>query len=115
MPLDRRPSGSGSSSRCSGGASRRRRYARLPLAELEAAAGLGAAVLLALDDAAVAGQETLALDRDAQCRLIAGQCGRDAMTDSARLAGQPAALDGRFDVVLALAIRDVENLIDDQA
>src|SRR4051794_37038239 len=36
----------------------------LPLRELEAAAGLGSAVLLALDDARVAGEETLALDRD---------------------------------------------------
>src|SRR5207253_11260186 len=64
---------------------------------------------------AEAGQETLALDRDAQGRLVAGQCGRDAVTDSARLAGQSAALDGRFDVILALAIRDIEDLIDDQA
>src|SRR5207248_4131994 len=87
----------------------------LALRELEAAAGLGAAVLLALNDAAVAGQETLALDRDAQCRLVTGQCGRDAVTDGARLAGQSAAPDGRFDVILALAIRDIEDLIDDQA
>src|SRR5206468_2123433 len=77
---------------------------RLALAELEASARLGATVFLALDDARVAGQETLTLDRDAQCRLVAGQCGRDAVTDSARLAGQAAALHRRFDIILSLAI-----------
>ena len=41
----------------------------LALRELEALAGLGAAVLLALDDAAVAGQEAGGLDRAAQRRL----------------------------------------------
>ena len=44
----------------------------LALRELKAAASLGAAVLLAFDDATVAGQETFTLDRDAQRRLVAG-------------------------------------------
>jgi hypothetical protein len=46
--------------------------ARLTLRELEAAAGFGFAVFLALDDAAVAGEETLALQQRAQARLVAG-------------------------------------------
>src|SRR4051794_24807351 len=87
----------------------------LALRELEAAASLGAAVLLALDDARVASQEAFALHRRAQRRFEAGQCRRDAVTDSARLARQAAALDGRFDVVLAAAVGDVEHLGDDQA
>src|SRR5215210_7672160 len=75
----------------------------LALRELEAAARLRPAVLLALDDAGVAGEEAFALDRGAQRRLVAGQRGRDAVADRARLARQAAALDGGFDVILALA------------
>ena len=88
---------------------------RLALRELEAAAGLGAAVLLALDDARVAGQEAFALDRRAQRRLVAGQRLGDAVLDRAGLARQAAALDGGDDVILAVAVGDVERLVDDQA
>src|SRR3954463_11767569 len=91
------------------------RIRKLALRELEAAAGLGAAVLLALDDARVAGQEAFALDRGAQLRLVAGERGRDAVADRAGLAGEAAALDGRDHVILALAVGDVEHLVDDQA
>ena len=77
-----------------------RRYG-LALRELEAAACLGAAVLLALDDARVAGQEAFALDGRAKRRLVAGQRGRDAVPDRAGLAGEAAALDRAIDVILA--------------
>src|SRR3546814_11523656 len=58
----------------------------LALRELEAAARLGLAVLLALDRAAVAGKEARRLDRCAQRRLVAGQCLADAVLDRAGLA-----------------------------
>src|SRR4029079_4894370 len=64
---------------------------RLALRELEGTAGLGAAVLLALDHARIAGEEALALDRGAQARLVAGERGRDAVADRAGLAGKAAA------------------------
>src|SRR3546814_6033521 len=54
--------------------------------ELEAAAGLGLAVFLALDDAAVAGEEAGALDGGTQRRLVAGQRLADAVLDRAGLA-----------------------------
>ena len=76
----------------------------LTLRELEALAGFGFAVLLAFDGAAVAGQETLVLDRAAQHRLVTGQRLGDAVKHRAGLARQPAALDGRDDVILARAI-----------
>src|SRR5689334_21021572 len=76
---------------------------RLALRELEAAARLGLAVLLALDRAAVASQETRRLDHAAQRRLVAGQRLADAMLDRARLARQAAAGNGGDDVVLAVA------------
>src|SRR5688500_20335749 len=46
--------------------------------ELEAAAGLGAAVFLAFDDARVAGQEAGLLHLRPQRRLVAGESGSDA-------------------------------------
>src|SRR5688500_2573714 len=88
---------------------------RLALRELEAAAGLGLAVLLALDDSRVAGQEALALHRRAELRLVAGEGGRDAVADRAGLAGKAAALDRRDHVILAAALGDVEDLVDDQS
>src|SRR4051794_14101258 len=87
----------------------------LALRELERTTCLGAAVLFALDDARVAGQEALTLHGCAKRRLVAGERGRNAVADSARLARQAAALDRRLDVILALAVGDVEHLVDDQA
>src|SRR3954451_431857 len=87
----------------------------LPLRELEAAAGLGLAVLLALDDARVAGEEAFTLHRGPQARLVTGQRGRDSVAHRAGLAGEAAALDGRDHVILAAALGDVEHLVDDQA
>src|SRR5690349_11408047 len=74
---------------------------RLALRELEAAASLGAAVLLTLDGTAVAGQEALGLDRTAQGRLILAERLRDTVLDRAGLAGEAAALDGADDIILA--------------
>src|SRR3569623_3251062 len=87
-------------------------FQALSLAELEAAACFGAAVLLALDGAAVAGQETGALYLRAQDRLVLGQRLRNAVLARAGLARQPAALDGADDVVLALALGDAAHLAD---
>src|SRR3546814_21045204 len=83
--------------------------------ELEAAAGLGLAVFLALDDAAVAGEEAGALDGGTQRRLVAGQRLADAVLDRAGLAGEAAAADRRADVIMAAALGDVEHLVDDEA
>src|SRR5947209_6422248 len=91
------------------------RPARLPLAELEAAAGFRAAVLLALDDARVAGQEAFPLHRRTQRGLVASQRRRDTVTNGACLTRQTAALHRRLDVILTAAIGDVEDLVDDQA
>src|SRR5690606_15913074 len=85
----------------------------LALRELEAAAGLGAAVLLTLDHAAVAGEEAGGLDRGAQRRLVLGEGLRDAVLDRAGLARKPAALDGGDDIELLRAIGDREGLVDD--
>src|SRR6187551_804080 len=87
----------------------------LALRELEALAGLGAAVLLALDHAAVAGQEPGRLDRGAQQRLELAQRRADAVLDRTGLAREPAAGDGADHVVLADPIGDGERLGDDQA
>src|SRR6188768_890911 len=74
---------------------------RLALRELEALAGLGAAVLLALDHAAVAGQEAGGLDRGAQRGLELRQRLADAVLDRTGLAREAAAGNGADDVVLA--------------
>src|SRR5205085_6955212 len=65
--------------------------AALALGELEAAPRLGLAVLLALDHAAVAGEEAAALERATQVRLEVGQRLRDAVGHRAGLSWQAAA------------------------
>src|SRR3546814_12664713 len=92
-----------------------RRWKTLTLRELEAAAGLGLAVFLTLDGAAVAGQEAGRLDRAAKRRFEAGQRLRDAVQHGARLAREAAALDGRDHVILANAFGQTEGLVDDEA
>src|SRR4051794_14890542 len=87
----------------------------LALRELEAASCLGAAVLLALDDARVAGQEAGLLDERAQRGLVAGQRLSDAVLDRAGLAGEAAADDGRDHVILVAALGDIERLVDHEA
>src|SRR3546814_16164482 len=88
--------------------STRRRKKPLTLRELEAAAGLRLAVFLALDRAAVAGQEAGRLDRAAQRGLEAGQRLRDAVQHRNRLARQAAALYGRDNVVAADPVGQAE-------
>src|SRR5690606_4602339 len=84
------------------------------LRELEAAASLGAAVLLALDHAAVAGHEAGGLDRRAQRRPVPRQRLADAVLDRAGLARKTTAGNGADHVVLAFAPGDLERLVDDQ-
>src|SRR5690606_38063444 len=64
------------------------------LRELERAAGLAAAILLALDHARVAGQEAGGLQRGAQPRLVQLQRLGDAVLHRTGLARQPAAGNG---------------------
>src|SRR5690606_6048442 len=87
----------------------------LALRELEAAAGLGAAVLLALDHAAVAGEEASCLDGAAQRRLELGERLADAVLDCTGLAGKTAARHCADNVILADTIGDLERLGNDQA
>src|SRR5882724_9546348 len=74
------------------------------LGELEAAAGFHLAVLLALDHAAVAGEEATALEGAAQVRLKIGQRLGDAVAHRARLSRKPTARDRAGHVVLAGAV-----------
>src|SRR5262249_18294800 len=65
--------------------SRRVLTKRLTLRELERTAGLGAAVLLALDHAGIAGEEATLLEHAAQFRLEIGKRLGKAVTDRAGL------------------------------
>src|SRR5215468_8731668 len=87
----------------------------LALGELERAAGLGLAVLLALDHARVAGEEATALEHRAQVRLVVHQRLGNAVAHRAGLAGQAAARDRAHDVVLAVAIGRRQRLLDQHA
>src|SRR5271156_6682404 len=80
------------------------------LGELEAAARLAAAVLLALDDAAVAGQEAALLEDRPEAGLVEGQRLADAVPHRAGLARQPAARHRRGDVELAQPVGHQERL-----
>src|SRR6218665_1599625 len=86
----------------------------LALRELEGLAGLGLAVLLAFDDAAVAGQEAALLERRAQCRLEEVQGLGDAVTNGTGLAGQTTTGNSDDDVVLVGAFGRDDRLLDDQ-
>src|SRR5215472_209693 len=88
---------------------------RSALRILEAASRAGAAVLLALHHAAVAGQIAASLERAAQRRLVMSQRPADAVADGTGLAGEPAAGDGGDDVILAQAIGHAEGLCDHHA
>src|SRR5262245_28150317 len=87
----------------------------LTLRVLEAASRAGAAVLLALDHAAVAGEIAARLEGAAQRRLVMGQRAADAVTDGAGLAREPAAGDGGDDVILAETVGHAEGLGDHHA
>src|SRR6202035_6010790 len=74
---------------------------QLALRELERFARLGAAVLLALDHAGVAGKEAALFQNAAQIRLEVSQRLRDTVTYCACLARQAATGHGADHVVLA--------------
>src|SRR5262249_17489348 len=76
------------------------------LGELERAPRLRLAVLLALDDAGVAGQEAAVLEHAAQFRLEVGERLGEPVAHRAGLAGQPATGHAADDVVLSAAVRD---------
>src|SRR5262245_57223413 len=76
----------------------------LALGELERAASLCLAVLLALDHSRVAREEAAALEDRAQVRLEVGQCLGDAVTHGARLPRQPTAGHRAYNVVLPVAV-----------
>src|SRR5262249_41830034 len=90
-------------------------FARSALRELEAASGLALAVLLALDDAAVARQEALRLQHRPQLRLIVGERLADAVAERASLARKSAARHRADDIVLAEAGGDGERLVEQHA
>src|SRR3954454_24503158 len=84
----------------------------LALRELERLARFRTAVLLALHDTGVAGQEAALLGDAAQIRLEVGQSLRDAVTHGTRLARQTAAGDRADDIVLAGARGGYQRLLD---
>src|SRR5689334_20562030 len=88
---------------------------RLALRELERPAGLGATVLLALDDARVAGQEATLLQDAAQLRFEVGERLRQAVAYRAGLARQAAAGHRADHVILAIAIGGDQRLLDQHA
>src|SRR5215212_703300 len=88
---------------------------RSALRELEAAAGFLLAVLLALDDARVAGQEALLLEGAAQLRLVIGERLREAVAHGAGLAREAAARDRDHDVVLVGPVHELQGLLEDHA
>src|SRR5688572_2095428 len=86
---------------------------RSALRELEAAARLGAAVLLALDDATVPGEEPALLENGPELRFEVRKGLRNAMTHRAGLPAEAAAGDGRNHVVLVLAGCGDDRLLQD--
>src|SRR3546814_2268718 len=88
---------------------------RSALGELEALARLGAAVLLSLHHAGIAGQYASALQHRAQARLVERQRLGDAVAHRSRLTGEAAALHRADDVELIAAGGDQERLGEDHA
>src|SRR5262245_27115557 len=84
----------------------------LALGELERPACLGATVLLALDDAGVAGQETALLQDAAQIRLEVRERLGDAVTHRAGLARKAPAGDRADHVILPGALGGDQRLLD---
>src|SRR5690606_26224409 len=76
--------------------------------------GLGLAVLLAFDDAAVAGQEATLLEHRAQRRLEEVQGLGDTVTHGTGLAGQTTTGNSDDDVVLVGAFGRDDRLLDDK-
>src|SRR5713226_1634694 len=74
---------------------------QLALRELERLARLGAAVLLALDHARVAGEKAALFQKAAQIGFEIGQCLRDTVTHRTGLARQTATGHGADHIILA--------------
>src|SRR5476649_2319756 len=87
----------------------------LALGELEAAASLGPAILLAFHRARVAGKEAARLQYRTQGGLVIDQGARNAVTHRAGLARKPAAIDGDDHVELAVAACRDQGLAQDHA
>src|SRR5689334_21197832 len=85
------------------------------LRELEATSGFRLAVFFALDDAAVAREEALLLERWPQARLVIEQRLGDAMAHRAGLTREATAHHGAVHIELAHAVDDQERLIDQHA
>src|SRR5947208_1725516 len=85
----------------------------LPLGVLRRLAGLLQAVLLALLDPGVPGQEAGLLQRRAVLRIHQGQCPGHAEAQRARLPGDAAAGDPGHDVELVLRAQGHERLVDE--
>src|SRR5215216_5013022 len=94
---------------------RRRTTGESALGELEAAAGFRLAVLLALDDTRVAGEESALFQRAAQVGLVVHQRLGNAVAHRASLTRQSAARYGANDVVLAVAVGSDQRLLDQHA
>src|SRR3954464_5761157 len=84
----------------------------LPLGELEPLACSRASVLLALDGAGVAGEESRFLQRGAEVAVEFGERAADAVPDGAGLTRQPAAADVHEDVDLAQLLDHLEGLLE---
>src|SRR5580765_5074583 len=81
----------------------------LPLRELEALAGAGLSVLLALLHPRVAGEEAFLAQRGAQRLVDLDEGAGDAEANRAGLARQPAAQRGRVDVIARGGVRQDER------
>src|SRR4051812_48015131 len=84
----------------------------LPPGELEPPACSPASVLLALDGAGVAGEESRFLQRRAEVAVELGQRAADAVPDGPGLTRQPAAADVHEDVDLAQLLDHLEGLLE---
>ena len=91
------------------------RLAGLALRELEGTTGFGASVLLALDRAAVAGEETTLLQKRSQIRLEGDHRARKTMAHGAGLTRKAAANHRAFDVELRRPIGADERLLQKHA
>src|SRR5205085_10460298 len=79
------------------------------LGKLRGVAGFMEPRPLALDDPRVAGQEPLALERDAQVRIGLDERAGDPVPDRSCLAAGPAAVDADANVELTLDLGDLKR------
>src|SRR4051794_33245516 len=84
----------------------------LPLGELEPLACSRPSVLLALDGAGIAGEESRFLECRAEVDVELGERAADAVPDGAGLTRQPAAADVHEDVDLAELLDHLEGLLE---